>query len=235
MIAELHELQLATNWEIRILIVEHDEKLIRDLEFSFIHERDFKGIFFADSYESAKNMISNNYFDVISSDYLFGRNKNGIQILKDLDTIIGKDHLTKKIIYTQEDESTFSDYESKLCSELEIEVIRKTMDHEFLFNSIKNFYYKSNRLPNKPKYAFMNDKEFINHLSSYLVNDLSSMENQEELMSFTSDSAPITISDLILNIKNLTPLGKEYLGTWFSSLQHSLRIYERQLNKLKNL
>jgi len=233
----IDEIELATNWGIKILFIEHDERIIKDLKYCFGVERQFSDISFAGSFEEASELIKQNAFQVISSDYMFGQKNtlNGIEILKKLSQEITNQQNIKKIIYSQCDESDFTHYELQNDDGFQIEFIRKTLDHDRLFNSIKNHHFKINRLPKKPRFAFMNNKDFILKISSDLIEDLSSMENQDELLSFSSDSEPIRISELITNILDLTPLGKEYLGNWFFAQRRSIKVYERQLKKLKNL
>ena len=80
-------------------------------------------------------------------------------------------------------------------------------------------------------YGQMEDKNFILFFASDLLEELS--KKRDSLFSFGGQIPPMKNSDVILEITNLTPLGKEVIGSWFVGLKQNLK-YLHQM-KIENL
>ncbi len=217
---------------LKILIIEDNQMITKSIDYS-MKQYGFENISFAHDGFEAQDKIheKKQTFDIVSTDFNLGGEKNGVALLKFLFPPENKNN-PKLIIYTIED---LDEVPGALdnCAKYGYELLRKTEGHENLIEAFVRYFKRSIGLPSNPKYAHMDEKTLLIYLSYDLIEDLSKMTNQSDELFFSADSAPIKISALIKHIKKMTPVGKEYIGMWFSSQRKSLLYYERK-NQLNN-
>jgi CheY-like chemotaxis protein len=171
--------------------------------------------------------------EFLVTDYeLTGTGFNGVSFLKYLQANESSQKRYIPIIYSDKIKSLRNNTEHlEWCKKNSIHLIEKSIDHKNLFESILNLYIANQPLPDKTKYSDMKNHELLLSLADDLIKDLE--DNKDASHFFGGNSKPLSSSELIHEIKKLTPLGKEYLGTWFDSVKTSLRYLERKHLKAK--
>lgn len=89
------------------------------------------------------------------------------------------------------------------------------------------YHFRQNPLKN----TIMTNKELLIDLASDLLKELEA--NKDDHFSLGSDQRQMKNSEVIKEIKSLTPLGKEILANWFSGIKSNLEFLHRnRLNPL---
>lgn len=70
------------------------------------------------------------------------------------------------------------------------------------------------------EFGKMTAAELLLHMASDLITELEKTPDEE--FSFEKDTTPMKNTDMVKEIKNLTPLGKEIIANWFMGVQRNL-------------
>lgn len=186
--------------------------------------RGYKDIHFALSTEAAFEMLKNKRVQFFVTDFeLEGSDFNGVSFLKYLKS---EDVFHFQAIIYSEKKDHIADDHKRWCGENKIPVIKKTPQHLNLFELIESYDLVTKRLPSNPKYSSLTNAELILSLAEELIVGLE--KKPDALHFFGGNTSPLSTQDLLKEIKRLSPLGKEYLGTWFASVKSSLRFLEKE-------
>jgi CheY-like chemotaxis protein len=225
--------------DVSVLIIDDEEKVIKSIRT----EADLRGYTrfrYATKVNQAIRLAEEINFDIISTDYTMPGQQidnelaDGIGLLKYMLTDPDRTSNPKGcIVYTAVESGSINIENYTWCKQVGIAIINKSISgkHETFFKAIESLIDKSSLLPENPKYAFMKENDLLIDLASDLLEELEA--NKNDSFSFGSDHLPMKNSDVINEIKSLSPLGKEVLGNWFGGIKMNLDFLHNEHIKSK--